>query len=118
MQKHIPLLITTASYLSPMGMLYYFFLRQLFIKKITDLDSIKKKVRLLGIIQIILFLSWACLVAPQIINTVVASGSYELLKLCGYVTYVFTVFVAGAEFAKWLTHDDEFNEQLDNKYKK
>lgn len=121
--QYITVALPHVAYLFVLGMLFYFYLRQVYIKAILQITSIahptrdfirvRRKVRILAIFQIALLTIWLWLLLPDWISKVITVNmEYVWLKsLYTAIGFIF-VLIAGGEAAKWLTHDEDFNEQL------
>jgi len=126
--KYITIALPHAAYLIVLGMLFYFWLRQIYIKTILKITSVahpsldyikvRRKVKILGAIQMLLFGTWVYLLLPEWIDKVImANKKYIVLSSFATATGFIVLLIAGGEAAKWLTHDDDFNEQLKKNHK-
>jgi hypothetical protein len=127
--NYITIALPHVAYIFVLGMLFYFYLRQIYIKAILKVTSIvhptpdyirvRRKVRILGAFQLALLLAWLWLLLPDWIAKVIRTNmSYIWLTSLATSVGFMVVLIAGGEAAKWLTHDEDFNEQLTKNNKK
>jgi len=121
--NYITIALPHAAYLFILGMLFYFWLRLTyiltFVRAISEPPNsqeykrLSRKSRILALFQLAMFGTWLALLLPDWISKVImANPKYIILSslftACGFLVMI----IIGGEAAKWLTHDEDFNEQL------
>lgn len=123
MKTNISIALPHIAYLVVLGMLFFFYLRQRYIRTIvkmlsgdsSDFKKVNAKVYKLGSTCLLLFAGWLYFLLPEWITKVIQGNSdrvfiYSMISAISFVL----VFIFGANIADWLVHDEDYRDHLKN----
>lgn len=121
MNINISLILPHIAYLVILGMLFFFYLRQQYIRQIVkllsgesdDYKKVRTKVKKLGVTCLALFAIWLVYLLPVwVIKIIKGNPDYVFIYSIISATAFFLVFTLGANIAKWLVHDEDYHDHL------